>query len=66
MCRRSDVEWQAAEVALITRNILITATQEASPNQLIGGHMIVYNTQLPQTFYGVELSNMGQQGTLGR
>ena len=57
---------QAAEVALLTRNILVTGSQEPAPNQLLGGHTIVYNTQAPQTFFGVEFTYLGQQGTLGR
>lgn len=57
---------QAAEVALLTRNVLVTAALEQPPLQLIGGHTIIYNTQAPQTLFGVEFSSLGQQGTLGR
>ena len=53
---------QAAEVALLNRNIHITAAVDG----YIGGHVIVYETQAVQTLFGVEVSNMGQQGTLGR
>ena len=31
-----------------------------------GGHFIVYMTRLPQAIKGVELVNMGQQGSAGR
>ena len=57
---------QAAEVGLINRNILVTSTQEAPPNQLQGGHVIIYETKAKQEIVGVEFSYLGQQGTLGR
>lgn len=57
---------QAGEVALLTRNIHITAAEEAPPSQLVGGQVMVYNTQATQVFFGVEFSRLGQQGNLGR
>lgn len=53
-------------MGLLTRNVLITGSRDPAPLQLVGGHVIVYNTQAPQTFFGVEFSYLGQQGTLGR
>eukprot|EP00850_Spirogloea_muscicola_P021960 SM000269S09915 [mRNA] locus=s269:76387:85016:- [translate_table: standard] len=54
---------QGAEVALLTRNILITAPPS---NNLVGGHFMVFFTTVAQYIDGVEFTNMGQQGTLGR
>jgi hypothetical protein len=31
-----------------------------------GGHFMIFQTQTPQFIEGVELTSMGQQGTLGR
>jgi hypothetical protein len=53
---------QSAEVALLTRNIVI----QGAPEGLIGGHFIVYSTETSQVIVGLELFNMGQQGRLGR
>eukprot|EP00884_Botryococcus_braunii_P000264 jgi/Botrbrau1/10238/Bobra.0362s0027.1 len=55
---------QAAEVGLLTRNIIVTG--KPGENPLIGGQMIVNMTQTPQFIFGVEFVNMGQQGNLGR
>ncbi|GAQ79268.1 hypothetical protein KFL_000270270 [Klebsormidium nitens] len=58
--------YQTAEVALLTRHILIQGVREAGNYSLEGGHFIIFQTQTPQYIEGVELTSMGQQGTLGR
>lgn len=58
--------WQAAEVALLTRNIVIDAPPTAHGDPLVGGHVIVDMTQTPQYVVGVEFVGLGQQGNLGR
>lgn len=57
---------ERAEVALLTRNIVIRGSVEQGPHKLEGGHFIVFMTATPQQIEGVEFVNMGQQGTLGR
>jgi len=57
---------ETAEVALLTRNIVITGSDEAAPYNLEGGHFIVFFTQTPQYIEGVQYLLMGQQGVLGR
>eukprot|EP00271_Cylindrocystis_brebissonii_P014265 TRINITY_DN35570_c0_g1_i1.p1 TRINITY_DN35570_c0_g1~~TRINITY_DN35570_c0_g1_i1.p1 ORF type:complete len:1629 (-),score=236.92 TRINITY_DN35570_c0_g1_i1:1352-6238(-) len=57
---------QRAEVALLSRNILITGTEELYPYEYHGGHFIVYMTPVVQYIEGVEFWMLGQQGTLGR
>lgn len=57
---------ERAEVALLSRNIMITGQDEPAPNQLEGGHFIVVQTAVPQFIEGVEFWQMGQQGNLGR
>jgi hypothetical protein len=56
---------QAAEVGLLSRNILITSVPDPQ-DRLIGGHFVVYQTSIEQTIVGVEFARMGQQGRLGR
>jgi len=56
---------EAAEVALLTRNIVITGTDEPAPYSLEGGHFMVFFTQTPQYIEGVQFLLMGQQGWLG-
>lgn len=56
---------QAAEVALLTRNILITGVPDSN-DALIGGHFVVYQTSVEQRISDVEFTRMGQQGRLGR
>lgn len=55
---------QAAEVGLLTRNIVVQGKPGNDP--LIGGQVIVNMTQVPQSIFGVEFVRMGQQGNLGR
>lgn len=57
---------ETAEVALLTRNIVITGTDEPEPYNLEGGHFIVFMTNTPQYIEGVEFLLMGQQGLIGR
>eukprot|EP00271_Cylindrocystis_brebissonii_P008679 TRINITY_DN23152_c0_g1_i1.p1 TRINITY_DN23152_c0_g1~~TRINITY_DN23152_c0_g1_i1.p1 ORF type:complete len:1355 (+),score=152.80 TRINITY_DN23152_c0_g1_i1:1043-5107(+) len=62
---------QTAEVALLSKRIVIKGTEEGSvpvtdPYYLQGGHFMVYYTPLEQHVVGVEFYNMGQQGSLGR
>lgn len=57
---------ERAEVALLSRNIVITGVDEPRPHQYEGGHFMVFMTQQPQTVEGVEFYLMGQQGNLGR
>lgn len=58
---------QAGEIILVTRNIHVTAPRNP-PGDLYyeGGHLGIFMTREPQALYGVEFSNLGQQGTLGR
>lgn len=57
---------ERAEVALLSRNIVITGVDEPAPYQYEGGHFMVFMTRQPQTIEGVEFFKMGQQGKLGR
>jgi hypothetical protein len=55
----------AVEVALLSRNIVWEGGQDREPRQ--GGHFWVMNTPgVVQTLVGVEVTNFGQQGNLGR
>ncbi|CAI7747644.1 unnamed protein product [Closterium sp. NIES-54] len=56
---------EAAEVALLSRAIVIQGHQNPE-DPLIGGHFMVMQTAEQQLIKGVELVNMGQQGSLGR
>ncbi|CAI5468223.1 unnamed protein product [Closterium sp. Yama58-4] len=56
---------EAAEVALLSRAIVIQGHQNPE-DPLIGGHFMVMQTAERQLIKGVELVNMGQQGNLGR
>ncbi|CAI5519905.1 unnamed protein product [Closterium sp. Naga37s-1] len=56
---------EAAEVALLSRAIVIQGHQNPE-DPLIGGHFMVMQTAERQLIKGVELVNMGQQGSLGR
>lgn len=54
------------EVALLNRNFVLDA-EEDTANVLHGGHlMIMHSENVVQTLEGVEISNFGQQGVLGR
>lgn len=57
---------QAAEVALLTRNIIIDTFEDARRDPAVGGHVMVYRTQIPQYIVGVEFKGLGQLGSLGR
>lgn len=57
---------ERAEVALLSRNIVITGEDEPPPHQYEGGHFMIFSTQGIQAVEGVELYLMGQQGLLGR
>lgn len=50
----------------MTRNIIIDTFEDAGRDPLVGGHVMVYRTQIPQYIVGVEFQGLGQQGTLGR
>lgn len=52
-------------MGLLTRNILITAVPDSN-DALIGGHFVVYQTSVEQRISGVEFTQLGQQGRLGR
>lgn len=55
-----------AEVALLSRNVMVTATPDPS-NELHGGHLIILHTpNVQQHLEGVQFKQMGQQGNLGR
>jgi hypothetical protein len=57
----------AAEVALLSRNILFEGSRESKDGPLQGGHLVVYHTaSISQIIEGAEFRNFGQQGTLGR
>jgi glycoprotein endo-alpha-1,2-mannosidase len=57
----------AAEVALLSRNIVFEGSRESKDGPLQGGHLVVYHTaSIPQIIEGAEFRNFGQQGTLGR
>ncbi len=55
---------QSAEVLLLDRNVIIQGAYES--NRYLGGHAIWFQTGTPQFVIGVELINMGQQGSIGR
>lgn len=56
----------AVEVASLSRKVKFTAADDDT-NSLHGGHLIVLHTpNVPQTLRGVEISNFGQQGNIGR
>lgn len=57
---------ERAEVALLSRRIVITGEDEPPPHQYEGGHFMIFMTQGPQAVEGVEFYLMGQQGKLGR
>eukprot|EP00271_Cylindrocystis_brebissonii_P022455 TRINITY_DN8652_c0_g1_i1.p1 TRINITY_DN8652_c0_g1~~TRINITY_DN8652_c0_g1_i1.p1 ORF type:complete len:1139 (-),score=148.93 TRINITY_DN8652_c0_g1_i1:828-4244(-) len=57
---------ESAEVALLSRNIVIKGTEESGANSLQGGHFIIYQTPVAQYVEGVEFTGMGQQGIMGR
>eukprot|EP00850_Spirogloea_muscicola_P014820 SM000109S14134 [mRNA] locus=s109:55084:61209:- [translate_table: standard] len=57
---------ECAEVALLTRNIVIQGGPNDPSTPFIGGHFIIHQTPSVQFIEGVELVNMGQQGSLGR
>ena len=55
-----------AEVALLSRNVVVTATPDPA-NALHGGHLIVLHTPgVAQHLEGVRFEGSGQQGNLGR
>lgn len=55
-----------SEVALLSRNVLVTATPD-SANPLHGGHLIILHTpNVAQHLEGIHFRGMGQQGNLGR
>jgi len=65
----------ASRVASMRRSIFLDAEEEEANGEvegetdkmLIGGHLIVYLTPgVAQTFEGVEITNFGQQGNLGK
>lgn len=57
----------AVEVAGLNRNVIFTSQDDDIDNPTHGGHMIIFHTPLiPQVIQGVEFSNMGQDGNLGR
>jgi hypothetical protein len=57
----------AAEVALLSRNIVFEGSRESKDGPLQGGHLVIYHTaSIPQIIEGAEFRNFGQQGTLGR
>ena len=53
----------AIEVASLNRSVVLDAERDAN---MLGGHLMVHNTDLPQTISGVAIYNFGQQGVLGR
>lgn len=56
----------AAEVALLSRRVKFRA-EEDPYDDLMGAHSIIFHTPyIPQTIQGVEFSNVGQAGILGR
>ncbi|CAI7857081.1 unnamed protein product, partial [Closterium sp. NIES-54] len=55
-----------AEVALLTRNIVIQGVHEQPPYQYDGGHFMVYMTRTPQVIHGVQFKGLGNQGSLGK
>ncbi|CAI5470029.1 unnamed protein product [Closterium sp. Yama58-4] len=55
-----------AEVALLTRNIVIQGVHEQPPYQYDGGHFMVYMTRTPQVIHGVQFKGLGMQGSLGK
>lgn len=57
---------ERAEVALLSRNIMITGLVEGGDLRYEGGHFIVHQTSAPQIIEGVEFFRLGQQGNLGR
>lgn len=56
------------EVALLTRNIRLTAAEDDSESPLDGGHLIIMHTSAPTTqkIIGIESHGFGQQGKLGK
>jgi glycoprotein endo-alpha-1,2-mannosidase len=57
----------AAEVALLSRNIVIEGARDDGADPVRGGHLMVYLTpKVVQVIEGVEFKNMGQQGLAGR
>lgn len=57
---------ERAEVALLSRNIVITGVSETGDARFEGGHFVLHQTAAPQAIHGVEFWRMGQQGRLGR
>jgi len=56
----------AVEVASLSRNVKFTSEKD-DPDPLVGGHLIVMHTpNVAQLLRGVEISNFGQQGNIGR
>lgn len=57
----------AVEVASLSRKVKFTASADDADNPLHGGHLIILHTPgVPQLLRGVEISNFGQQGVIGR
>lgn len=57
---------ERAEVALLSRNIIITGASEGGEARFEGGHFVIHQTATPQVIEGVEFVRLGQQGKLGR
>jgi hypothetical protein len=56
----------AVEVASLSRRVVFTAERD-DPNPLHGGHLIILHTpHVDQMLSGVEISNFGQQGVMGK
>lgn len=61
-----DSSLYATEVAILSRNIKVQGAED-DPDPLHGGHMIILHTPGDgQDIVGLEVTNMGQAGNLGR
>lgn len=56
---------EAAEVGLLTRQIVIQGDASSTASQF-GGHLMFYYQAMSAKLRGVEFTRMGQQGVLGR
>ena len=63
-----DDPMQAVEVALLSRNVIFSSTDDDVDDPLHGAHFIVLHTSAPvvQNIVGVENRGNGQQGKLGK
>jgi len=56
---------ETAEVALLSRNIVVTGSDEAAPYGLEGGHFMVFMTNTPQYIEGCSSCSWGSRATWG-